>query len=440
MWGIKINRFIALAVTFLIFILNSSPGIAAEVFVQPGGSINAAINNASSGDEIVVGSGNYTENIVITKDDLVIRSESGNPEDTVIMAGNSSIEVLHIRANNTTVSGFKIRAAEDADVTGIYLAGCTNCTIANNNISESYLGIYLSNCKNNTILDNSVNSNQRYGIQLVRSENNLLLNNTADSNNHGIVVENNCSNNNLTGNMANSNLDYGFYLINSSGNTLNNNTATGNNMGIHLRNSNMSVISGNNIFRNFNYGIWMSISNYSTISGNTVNKTNYGIHLDSSDNNIIYGNVIFSNYAFGLSMCGACDSNTIFNNYFNNNLNTDIKNRKNALNIKKTEGTNIVGGPYIAGNFWASPGGTGFSETAYDVDGNGLADVMYNETNVTDYLPLVSVSGLQQQILPVADLDINISITKFDPPIPDEVPTSAKNSTNSDEVTERIEK
>jgi parallel beta-helix repeat protein len=432
MWGIKINRFIALAVAFLIFTLNPSPGTASEVFVQPGGSIQAVINNASSGDEIVIGSGNYTENIVITKDDLVIRSGSGNPENTTIIAGNSSIDVLRIRANNTTVSGFKIRAAEDADVAGIYLAGCTNCTIDNNDVSENYLGIYLSNSKNNTILSNRVNSNERYGIQLVRSESNLLLNNTADSNNHGIVVENNCSNNNLTGNLADSNLDYGFYLINSSGNTLNNNTATENNMGIHLRNSNKSVISGNNVFRNFNYGIWMSISNYSTISGNNVNKTNYGIHLDSSDNNILYGNVIASNYALGLSMCGACDSNTVFNNYFNNNLNTDIKNRKNALNIKKTEGTNIVGGPYIAGNFWASPGGTGFSETAPDGDGNGIADVVYNETNVTDYLPLVSESSSQQQVLPVTDLNVSVNITKFNPPISEEVSTPAKNNSISD--------
>ena len=37
----------------------------------------------------------------------------------------------------------------------------------------------------------------------------------------------------------------------------------------------------------------------------------------------------------------------------------------NAYSIKKTAGTNIVGGPYKGGNYWAKPDGTGFSQTQY---------------------------------------------------------------------------
>ncbi len=401
MRGIQINRFIALAVAFLIFTLNSSTGIAAEIFVQPGGSIQAAINNASSGDEIVIGPGNYTENIIITKGDLVIRSETGNPEDTIIGASNSSINVLYVRANNVTISGFKIRAAENQDVTGIHMAACSNCAVSNNDLSENYLGLSLSSSKNNTISNNSMNLNENYGIHLVRSENNVLFNNTANSNAHGIVLESNSIDNNLTGNLANSNIGYGFYLISSGNNTFSNNTAIENDMGIYAVSSNMSIISGNNVSKNVNYGIWLSRSNDCIISGNIANKTRCGIYLDSSDNNTVYGNIVASNTESGLSMCPACDNNTVFNNYFNNVYNTDIGNRKNHWNIKRTAGKNIVGGPYIAGNFWAKPDGKGFSETAPDENKDGIADIAYNETNVTDYLPLVPVHDPEQEVVPL---------------------------------------
>ncbi|MGA9188316.1 MAG: NosD domain-containing protein, partial [Methanosarcina sp.] len=348
-----------MTVAVLIFTLGSGIGAPAEILIRPGELIQAAVDNASSGDVIIIKPGNYTENIIISTQNLTIRSDSGNPEDTVVIANNPNVNVFQMRANNTTISGFKVKAAEYTDVTGIYLSGCSNCTIANNNLSENSLGIYLSNSKNNTISDNKVNLNEKYGIQLVYSEGNILLNNSADSNHHGIILENNCSDNNLTSNMAGSNTGYGFYLINSSNNNLNNNTINKNDMGIYLTNSNMSIISGNNISENIRYGIWVSHSNYNIISGNIISESNWGIHFNSSDNNIFSGNILASNDVSGLSMCPACDNNTAFNNYLNNIFNADIGNKRNAWNIKRTEGTNIVGGPYLGGNFWASPDGTG---------------------------------------------------------------------------------
>ncbi|MDR7665830.1 NosD domain-containing protein [Methanosarcina sp. Z-7115] len=426
-----------MAVAFLIFTLSSGIGTPAEILIRPGESIQAAVDNASSGDVIIIKPGNYTENIIISTQNLTIRSDSGNPEDTVVMANNPNINVFQTRANNTTISGFKVKAAKYTDVTGIYLSGCSNCTIANNNLSENSLGIYLSNSKNNTISDNKVNLNEKYGIQLVYSEGNILLNNSADSNHHGIILENNCSDNNLTSNTADSNRGYGFYLINSSINNLNNNTINKNDMGIYLTNSNMSIISGNNISENIRYGIWVSHSNSNIISGNIIRESNWGIHLNSSDNNILSGNILASNDVSGLSMCPACDNNTVFNNYLNNIFNADIGNKRNTWNIKRTEGTNIVGGPYLGGNFWASPDRTGFSEIAPDADENGISDLNYNGTNFTDYLPLVPVSDLQEQILPAVNFSTsftNVTASKTVIDIPAD-PVPAKSGSSDDNAT-----
>ena len=72
-----------------------------------------------------------------------------------------------------------------------------------------------------------------------------------------------------------------------------------------------------------------------------------------------------------------CINNLIYNNYFNNPVNADVKNAANTWNIAKTKGKNIMSGPYIGGNFWAQPGGDGFSQTAPDADGDGIADTGY---------------------------------------------------------------
>ena len=64
--GIGISRLSSLLLVFLILILSSGIGTAAETFVQPGDSIQAAVNNAVSGDVIIVKPGTYTENIKVT--------------------------------------------------------------------------------------------------------------------------------------------------------------------------------------------------------------------------------------------------------------------------------------------------------------------------------------------------------------------------------------
>ena len=387
---------------------------------------------------------------MITKENITIRSASGNPEDTAILANKPDTNVFYIRAYNATISGFKISAGEFPGVTGIYLAGSSNCTIENNDLSENYLGIYLSSSEKNIISNNTMNSNERYGIQLVHSEENILLNNSADSNTHGIVLENNCTDNNLTGNSASSNFGNGLYLINSSSNNFINNTINENDMGIYLSNSNMSLISGNNILENMRYGLWVSHSHYNIIAGNTINGNLWGLHLNSSDYNTFYGNVIASNLVSGFSMCPACDNNTVYNNYLNNVINADIKNTKNTWNSKKTAHINIVGGPYLGGNFWADLDGTGFSETAPDEDGNGIADIQYNESNVTDTLPLasnLSAADLKQQIVPDTDLTViavkrpvsktsdEISASKTDTPLGSDASNIGPGENKASEVT-----
>ncbi|HDO19835.1 MAG TPA: PKD domain-containing protein, partial [Thermoplasmatales archaeon] len=79
--------------------------------------------------------------------------------------------------------------------------------------------------------------------------------------------------------------------------------------------------------------------------------------------------------------------NLIYNNYFNN-TNNAYDDGTNTWNISKTTGRNIVGGPYLGGNYWSDYSGV-------DTNGDKLGDTSlpYNSSgnivNGGDFLPLI---------------------------------------------------
>jgi len=317
--GIRITKLITLLAAFLILTSISGIGTAAEIFVQPGSSIQTAVNNAASGDIITVKPGTYTENIKITKGNLTIRSESGNPDNTILQA-KSTGNVFLLQGNSIKITGFKIIGSSRFSCTGINLSSCSNCTI----------------------------------------ENNKLLNNSR-----------------------------GIYLLRSNGN----------------------AVSKNNAANSGEYGIALQNATDNTISGNTFSYNQRGVYFGTSDDNILSNNTVQNNSVFGFFICGRSDRNLIYNNYFNNTNMTIRNGVGNAYNTTKSEGTNIVGGPYIGGNFWGKPDGTGFSETAVDKDGDGISDSVYK--NITgsrrsDFLPLIDPDS-PAPILPVADFTSNVT-------------------------------
>ncbi|HWQ48456.1 MAG TPA: PGF-pre-PGF domain-containing protein [Methanosarcina sp.] len=356
-----------LLMTMLIFAFFSGIAAAKEISVNPTSSIYNAVNNAASGDTIIVKPGIYSENIKVTTPNLIIKSESGNPENTIIKASPNT-SVFNIAAINTTISGFRIESGE----TGIYLVRCSDCIITNNDLSDN-----------------------RYGISLISS-----------------------NNNEISGNRVNSNKMFGIHLDSSEGNTLSSNTVNSNTRGIDSITSNNNLISGNKALNNSQYGMWISQSHDNNISGNTVNECGNGvtgsggIHLNSSSRNVISGNIVASNHGPGFFECPGCHNNRVYNNYINNVRNANINTRDTTWNIEKTSGRNIVGGKYIGGNFWGTPEGTGFSQTeVVDRDGDDIIDSAYidDSGNISDYLPLVLISTPQSPILPIANLSASVT-------------------------------
>lgn len=192
----------------------------------------------------------------------------------------------------------------------------------------------------------------------------------------------------------------GVYVYNSENVTVKNVTATDWYYGIFYQNARKGIII-NNEARSNHLGIVLKSSNNNTLIKNDANSNNLGIYFNYSDSNTITGNIAGMNSHSGIRLLSS-RNNIIYNNIFNNTNNTTGHGigwghggnplgyvYLNYWNITKTAGSNIVGGHYLGGNFWALPNGTGYSQICADNDRDGICDSSYKLSSINiDYLPI----------------------------------------------------
>jgi|GEM_PF-5775117 len=114
-------------------------------------------------------------------------------------------------------------------------------------------------------------------------------------------------------------------------------------------------------------------------------------------------------YVFFFSSVPSSKNITIYNNYILTNGEKEVlwmsgaQNNTFKWNWDKVYGQNIVGGPYIGGNYWANTRGTDISQKCADLDVDGICDtankVLGKYTNV-DRKPL-TIWRPERNILPI---------------------------------------
>lgn len=437
---------------FIFLISISSPASATEITVDDNKeadflSIQEAVDNSSPGDVVLVSPGTYNENVNIEIQNISVLSESGNPEDTFIRAFNVS-------TNNITVSGFSIEEVlnlggysgyyyynypvENCTVknnvlkSGIHSNECCNSTIEKNVVLNSGIYIQYSDGSNVTISDNLIVKGK---IDVYQGPRNcILLNNTLLNGSIGLTE---CGNHKILGNYISNSPYSGISLWESYSNEIENNTVVNCSNGISMEFlSSQNIINNNTLTTCSDKGIWIKGSGgENSLLNNTISNNDIGIWVgEDSSSNLVANNNVELNKKCGVYLNGIAytrpfnRTNRFYNNIFNNTVNVfnDTNSYYTAESIghgarifpvawnttTKTPDTNIVGGPYIGGNYWAKPDGTGFSQICADSNGDGIGDLPYNiNENETDfdYLPLVPVSKSQKTILPVANFSTNIT-------------------------------
>jgi parallel beta-helix repeat protein len=223
---------------------------------------------------------------------LIIKSESGNPDDTIVLAADPGNHVFYVTADNVIISGFGVTGSNNY---GIYLEEVEGCVVANNGVSNNRYGIGMENSDHNNLSNNTANANEWEGIILRHSRYNILSNNNVFKNKVGINVLHSSQYNEVSNNTA-SNNSVGIEQALSDNNNLTGNVISKNRYGIFLYKCNSNEITGNTLTANSDCSIHLRYSDDNDLLGNIVRSSRLGIHLsDYSRNNIVKDNFLSEN-------------------------------------------------------------------------------------------------------------------------------------------------
>jgi parallel beta-helix repeat protein len=292
-------------------------------------TIQAAVDAADDGDEVVVGGGTYIENILIRKQ-ITIRSESGVGKCIIepMLLYSSVVPTVNISSNHVEINGFTIEGNRYG--IGISINNVGGCRIANNVISGFYCGVLLLRSSNNEVVDNTFVGND-FGMSLEGANDNVISNNAFI---RGGVHVLDSYNNLIRGNHINGkSLVYlervSNLLVNEAGQVV-----AVNCRGITIRGLNLSDIAvgiefqgtedstvERNIIENSSFGIELITSSDIRLANNLLRNNTWGVFLVETKNIEVIDNVVVGNI-FGISISGLIESssNKIINNTVKGNL------------------------------------------------------------------------------------------------------------------------
>jgi nitrous oxidase accessory protein len=346
---------------------------SASHIVSNGGNINDMLHIASPGDTILIGEGEYVENLIIDKP-ITIRGIN-NPT----IRGEFTSHVILIQANKTRIEGLTVsesgtRLMEDMACIRVE---ADSVILHNNRITKPLHGIYIKGGSYIKITNNTIEGRQDLipedrgnGIHLWNSSHNLLSANKISFVRDGIYFSfahhTNVADNHIH------NVRYGLHYMYSDDNIFINNLFENNVAGAALMYS-KKIEFYKNIFarcRGFRaYGILYQSMDDSQAHHNLIIDNSRGLFFDNCNSNHFFNNDVVDN-DLALQIMGNGENNSIVQNNFVNNLGALV------MDVKKTS---TVWLDESGGNFWTSYKG-------YDLDGNGQGDLPHTIQNVFQVL------------------------------------------------------
>ncbi|GAB7017014.1 hypothetical protein JCM10550A_23840 [Methanogenium cariaci] len=360
------------------------------------------------------GGGVYvSEGGALTIRDTAIHNNTATDYGGGVCAESATLTIENAIVNNNTANYGGGVYVQDATAT------IENTNIHNNTASEFGAGVYGNNARltiGNTTLSNNTASSRGGGVYVFQDStlairDTIIRDNTAnygggvDARSATLTIENVTMHHN-TGQGSGGGVYASSAPLTIRDATIYNNTATTGG-GVYANSATSTIektaISNNTALSN---GGGVSVSGGLLAIGNTTihdNTADYGGGVSVSDGTLTIGDTtIHDNTADYGGGVYAYDSRlTLRNNLFSNEKNFDAYTRSSyvwdaVFNQTLLLKDNIAGGPYCGGNVWASPAGTGFSETARDANFDGICDenITFTEMSLSATPPVVGTDEL----------------------------------------------
>ncbi|MEY4057344.1 MAG: nitrous oxide reductase family maturation protein NosD [Chitinophagia bacterium] len=345
-------------------------GFANIIQVGPGKSIKqikTGIQFAKSGDTVFVHPGFYREgNIVIAK--KIYLKGIKFP----VLDGENKFEILSIKANGSTIDGFKLihsGVSNLEDYAGIKMYDCRDVTIQNNQLFDTYFGIYLQYGKNCIIRNNTTTAYYKEeqqsgnGIHCWKSDSILIEGNHIVGHRDGIYFEF-VMHSTIKGNYSEHNIRYGLHFMYSNDDTYLSNTFFSNGAGVAVMYSHGVHMLRNNFRENWGdaaYGLLLKEISDSYIKGNQFNKNTSGIYMEGVSRVKVLGNNFFNN-GWAMKIQASCMEVDIARNNFMGNTFDVGTNGNLVLNRFKN-------------NYWDKYDG-------YDINKDHVGDIPYRPVSM----------------------------------------------------------
>ncbi|MBB3008261.1 nitrous oxide reductase family maturation protein NosD [Cupriavidus alkaliphilus] len=361
----------------LLWLVGGMTGAPAATWrVQPGQSLQAAIDAATAGDTIEIARGHYTGNFTVGKP-LVLR---GIARPT--LGGALRGDTLRIAAPDVTVEGLIVRDSGDSlkdQNAGIYIApGAHRAVVRHCELTYNLFGLWIEKADEVRVEANTITGKRDYnsaqrgnGVQLYNTRGARILNNHisfvrdalyVDVSHHAVFRGNRLHHSR-----------YGTHYMNSYHNLWENNDSYRNRGGLALMEVRDQVVRNNRTWANADHGIMLRTLQDSVIEGNVVAHNQRGFFIYDVEYAQLRGNLVLGN-AIGVHLSAGSTRNVVQGNDF-------IGNREPVRYVGARD--EAWGGRNPAerqqGNYWGNYLG-------WDRDADGVGDIPYRANDLVDRL------------------------------------------------------
>ncbi len=360
---------IPLVAAIVLAVLTGSASAAVHQ-VQPGESIQAAIDAAAPGDTIEIHRGRYAGHLLVNKP-LTLRGI-----DRPTIDGELKENTISVRAEDVTIDGL-IVANSGGDTlyqhAGIYIyPGSHRAVVRNCDFSYTLFGMWIEKADDVLIENNLITGKRDFdsprrgnGIQLYNTQRARIIGNNISFVRDAIYVD--VSHDAIFRGNRLHHSRYGTHYMTSYRNLWEDNETWYNRGGLALMEVRSQTVRNNRAWGNSDHGIMLRTIQDSLIENNIVAGNQRGFFIYDAEYNVLQGNSVIDNVV-GIHLWAGSKNNDVERNDF-------INNREQ---IRYVAARDTPWGEK-EGNYWSNYLG-------WDRNGDGVGDVQYEANDMVDRL------------------------------------------------------